>query len=1832
MVRYLLGLVLGLFYFQNAIAKESSLSSMYLGSRESDPASLVENVSTIHGDYTEMEVDLTVPAPDSLILSRFYSSRDSLQTANFGGWRFNPHCFLSIQKDPKGKTYKTGEGTFEYTYVFVGTPEGSILPYTGWYNSSSKDRVVFKIDAEGELLGLANTARGNISAWTNLKNNELSLNPQSNSFELTLSSGDKRFYVKHPSLDFYVLKLEVLPSGNKIFYEFDDQGRLAVIKETNSSEKKVLGWIKIEYGSVVHVDTSNGRTADYHFQQDSSSQTLLSQVVRSGKPSISYQYKVVNGRALLTKKDLPEGRFVSVDYDPCQENKVRSVITPAGTSGTTTTHFSYYGEDPDRSGWTEVSGPGSRKTLYRFDEDLQLTHIEQYLSGSLYRVHRKHWGSKQNASNLIATSIQDGQGAVFYYKSYAYDDRDTGNIVEEREYGNLTGAKPGPIACDGEGIPDESQESHVKTYSYYTVDHVDVVNQMDAKGTGLRLAYKRGTNLLVRKAILKKRNRKKRWFYDYNEDGALTQVIVDDGKDIEAKYFYNATERHITNIFPKKELPNIGAPEVIEEKCVAIQEKSEILLKKTVNHFDSQGNLDSQDIYDAKGARQYSIRKVYENGLLTLETDPVGNETHYSYDANHNLVLEERSDTGISLEYGYDLKNRLIYKAEKDNSGSSFAVHVSYDAAGNKTSETDCFGNETIYTPDDLGRILSVTYPEIRDGKTSLIRPAYTYSHDLFDNPISVTDPKGNVTQQTYNVRSKPTSIHHPDGTQELFKYDPEGSLHRYSGRDGIIKVFEYDYVGRVAHIEYYQRGSAGQRDGFKRDYFWYSAFRLLAKSNDHGVALYAYDPAGRLSTLNESRKNSIVSYWSTGGIANIKSGSKVEFLYDSLGRTRSVKKWKDSNGFTLQVKEYDLLDHVLEDRIENEKGAVLAKNRYVYNNKGQLSQVIGYPNNQESVLAQYRYDGFSRLASIKDAFNQETQVIYDDRYINELGQRVLKRTHIDPLGNQKEEIFDISNNLVKTCMKDKSGQLLAESELIYDSYGNKIVENNTVLSAGKPLRTYATEWSYDFGDQLKTITRAAHTPDERVTTLTYNPYGDLSRKLQPGSKEPITYQYNDRGQLTSFSYQGAKNAKIFHQLSYDDKGNVKQVKLGSTHTLDWELDTDGQLLSETVEDEWGSYTFSCTRNGEGQIDHIELPDGSWIEYSYDGPFVKSVSRFTKEKKELYSYRNASRDQMGNSLEEILIGYTGGRKQSWDLAARRTGIVTDHFQDKVAERGYDPLQNIRKRETILDDETLTTEYEYTALSQLISEKGEIEHRYSYDSLGNRLQKDGSKYVVNDLNQLLEAEGTSYTFDLNGNLATKTVGEKTWVYQSNPLGQLVSITDPDQNVVTCTYDLSGKRLTKRVESKGKKAKVFRYFYLGQTELGCLDEKGVIVELKVPSDPNRPEVAPSVAVEFKKEIYAPIYDLQVNIVCLVDPQKRKIVESYRYSAFGEEEIINERGRVIADSAVGNPWRYQGKQVDKETGLIYFGQSYYDPKIGRWISPDPAGDIDGPNLYAFARNNPITYVDYFGLASEMNENQGKEFLGYFYGEYEPHCHCEQHRTCKRGGDIGSALGGVTHGIVDFIVGSVHDLQTMMVYMGAGEMGMTLNERVLMIDAVERAQANQRRAVEDWMMDMLSINESDALYQSVRSKTNIGLEVGSLVAGGYGAVKGVMAFNRLAKMPGQITRVSKGLSTRFPKIKLTNSKSWTNSINSFKGKTFQEIDQLLRAKGFTLKGPDPLHGKGSYFSPTTNRKYYLDYAGKTYKGGVTELPHVDVHYNISVNGLEKQRFPIGECLYELE
>lgn len=94
---------------------------------------------------------------------------------------------------------------------------------------------------------------------------------------------------------------------------------------------------------------------------------------------------------------------------------------------------------------------------------------------------------------------------------------------------------------------------------------------------------------------------------------------------------------------------------------------------------------------------------------------------------------------------------------------------------------------------------------------------------------------------------------------------------------------------------------------------------------------------------------------------------------------------------------------------------------------------------------------------------------------------------------------------------------------------------------------------------------------------------------------------------------------------------------------------------------------------------------------------------------------------------------------------------------------------------------------------------------------------------------------------------------------------------------------------------------------------------------------------------------------------------------YKPFGE--------RLERSSQAGarKPW-YTGHVQDQDTGLVYMGARYYDPQVGRFMSTDPVGFLDDKpmqfNRYAYANNNPYTYVDPDG---EIAAHVGKFFLDF-------------------------------------------------------------------------------------------------------------------------------------------------------------------------------------------------------------------------------------------------------------
>lgn len=89
--------------------------------------------------------------------------------------------------------------------------------------------------------------------------------------------------------------------------------------------------------------------------------------------------------------------------------------------------------------------------------------------------------------------------------------------------------------------------------------------------------------------------------------------------------------------------------------------------------------------------------------------------------------------------------------------------------------------------------------------------------------------------------------------------------------------------------------------------------------------------------------------------------------------------------------------------------------------------------------------------------------------------------------------------------------------------------------------------------------------------------------------------------------------------------------------------------------------------------------------------------------------------------------------------------------------------------------------------------------------------------------------------------------------------------------------------------------------------------------------------------------------------------QVVWRKNYDAYGEQ----------IDSAPNTEkLSYTGKEYDDVTGLTYFGARYYDPEVGRFMSPDPAGiRPDGPftfNRYVYANANPYKFIDRDGRES--------------------------------------------------------------------------------------------------------------------------------------------------------------------------------------------------------------------------------------------------------------------------
>ncbi|WP_406204341.1 polymorphic toxin-type HINT domain-containing protein [Kitasatospora sp. NBC_01560] len=214
--------------------------------------------------------------------------------------------------------------------------------------------------------------------------------------------------------------------------------------------------------------------------------------------------------------------------------------------------------------------------------------------------------------------------------------------------------------------------------------------------------------------------------------------------------------------------------------------------------------------------------------------------------------------------------------------------------------------------------------------------------------------------------------------------------------------------------------------------------------------------------------------------------------------------------------------------------------------------------------------------------------------------------------------------------------------------------------------------------------------------------------------------------------------------------------------------------------------------------------------------------------------------------------------------------------------------------------------------------------------------------------------TSYTYDAAGNTTSITDTPGTRNLSWNAQGKLDQITGTGQSDATSyLYDIAGGQLLRRDPGKTT-------LNLGADQLTLDTTTGVVTDVRSYGAPNGLSITRTTASGTSTLAYQSTdphgtAGVQIDFASLA--QHRRPTDP-----FG-----NERGAQPDAGVWAGDKGFVGGTKEKATGFTLLGAREYDPRAGRFISPDPITDAGDPqqwNAYAYANNSPINKSDANGL----------------------------------------------------------------------------------------------------------------------------------------------------------------------------------------------------------------------------------------------------------------------------
>jgi RHS repeat-associated protein len=585
---------------------------------------------------------------------------------------------------------------------------------------------------------------------------------------------------------------------------------------------------------------------------------------------------------------------------------------------------------------------------------------------------------------------------------------------------------------------------------------------------------------------------------------------------------------------------------------------------QTTYHYNAQGFL--IDMTDALGQKTIYERDPGTNLLLSV-TDPLNRTTAYTYDAAGNpLTSTALAGTAAAqtTSFTYD---PIFNKTTSITNPMGQSTTMDYDAAGNLISTTDPAGHSSTMQYDSTGELLATKDPL---GNTT----SFVYANG---NVASIKDPLGNITLQnvdaagrlvssttalgqttTYNYSplNQVTSIVNPTGGRVLLQRDANGNL--LSVTDPLLHTttYTYDAMDRIAT----------RTDPLSRQqtYSYDLNGNLIAVTDRRGkMTEYEYDPLNRRTSVGF-------------GTAGTTVESSIKYVYDGGNR---VVQAIDSNAGSITEK-YDGLNRLVQE--DTPFGSV----KYGYDAAGHRTNVttIG------DLPVLYEYDSAGLLRSVTKG-TTSISFLYDE-------------------ANRRTSLT-LSNGIVANYSYDQASRitsivythgtsLIGDLNYDYDALGRRVRQSGTLARIAMPSAIGSAH--YDSSNQLLDWNGTAITYDQNgnVTSDGTNQFVWNARN-ELAQLNGSSLQYDAFGRRTrdlsgfTFLYSGPNPVAIFSGGSPISRrltsGTVDEVFLNSdaageftpiTDVLGSVLgltDSNGNIITSYLYDPYGNTTISGANN-----------------------------------------------------------------------------------------------------------------------------------------------------------------------------------------------------------------------------------------------------------------------------------------------------------------------------------------------------------------------------------------------------------------------------------------------------------------------------------------------------------------------------------------------------------------------------------------------------------------------------------------------------------------------------